>query len=497
MANITMSYGTYTFSPVPIINISKEYKKTEDNRILSVINKLSLDGTLINSVGSVTGLMYAKDTLSNALTQNGCLFNLNCNGDALIECRPKVLSLSFKDTSNHWNNTIGYSAELEYEEASGSGEISNAYYLDSASEDWQLEPMEDKPYFSWTISGGGITDARPYLYKLTHNISAKGRNVYDNCSSITKEGWQYAGDFCSGLMGTGSISNPILSLPDANYTYYNYNRTQAVQKYAGNYTVNENWTVFKSGVGVPGAALEDFTVDIKKPSETDVCMVGIQGSIQGLDTKTFGTADVTSMNVVTQKYAAALNYYNNVNSRFYSRAQQALLNSNITNSALNPTNFSQTLGHNISNGVINYSYEYSTKPTPCVSGALSESIGFQIDYPQDVMASITILGRAAGPIIQLMGTRTAYQYRMSIDVSVPIITGCGTGQWLLTYTGCPHSGVRTYLAQMEASLSGSYGTLAKTSDTITWNPREGKYARNVSWIAVPCAGAGTAVNDLP
>ena len=486
---VTMSYGAYNFSPVPLVNFAREYKKSEDGRILSAVIKVTLDGTLVSIDGSLTNVITLKDALSSAVAQNGCLFTIDCSG-SLLSKNTRVLGLSFKNSQNNWINSVGYTLELEYDDSNVSGEISDASNLDSLGEEWQIEPIEDKPYFHWSASG--TDDARPYLYKMTHTISAKGRAIYTGCSSGALEPWEYAANYCSGKVGA---TNNILGVTGA---YYNYNRTQAVQKYAGTYNINENWMVFKSDnvTGIPGAALEDFTIDVQQSYENDIITVGVQGNIQGLEVNTYTGVNIITKLTTTDKYSSALSYFNSVSSRFFNRAQQGLTNSTTSTRALNPLKVNKTIGHNIGNGIITYNYGYNNKPSPCVANALSESINFTVDYPQDVIANISVLGRTAGPIIQLMGTRTAYNYSLGIDVTVPIVTGCTIASWALTDSACPHANVKTYLCQMEASLSGSYGQLAKTADHITWNPKEGKYVRNVSWTAVPCAGAGTAVNDL-
>jgi len=486
-----MSYGTYTFSPVPIVNLTREYKRAEDGRILSAVIKVSLNGFLVSTAGSFTSINTLRDTLSTAFAQNGCLFEVKCGDTTIISKNSRVLALAFTNSPNNWINSLGYTAELEYDETAVGGEIANTSNLDSLSEDWQIEAIEDKPYFSWVASG--VTDSRPYLYRLSHTLNAKGRAIYTGCSSGVAEPWQYAANYCSGKVGSSG------NLFGVTGSYYNYSRTQAAQKYAGTYSIAENWVVFKdAGIsGIPAHALEDFTIDISYPNDTNIITVGVQGTIQGLESASYTGLNIVDKTVATGRYTSALTYFSGVSSRIYNRAQQGVLNSSFGSvRALNPLQYDRTIGHNVGNGVINYNYTYTNKPSPCVANALTENITFNVEYPKDVYASIAILGRAAGPLVQLMGTRTEYQYSMGIDVSVPIVTGCSVANLLPTATGSPHASVRSYLCDMESTLSGTYGTLTKTADNETWNPREGKYARTVTWLAVPCGGAGTAVNDL-
>ena len=281
---------------------------------------------------------------------------------------------------------------------------------------------------------------------------------------------------------------------------YNHHRTQSAQKYGGQYNINETWTIFRSGSsGIPGNALEDFTIDIKQSSDTNILTVGIQGTIQGLETVSYTGIDVLTYNVTVDKYTSALSFWSGVQGRLLPRCQKALTNGISplpTLSGLNPTKINKSLGQNVTNGVITYSYEYTNKPSTCVSGALNEDIQFAYEFPTDVFASIVVLGRASGPIIQLMGTRTAYTLTANIDVNMPIVTGCAWSLWDLNSVGCPHSSVKTLLSNVESGLSASYSTLVKTKDTPSWNPTQGKYNRSVTWLYNACTGSGTAVGDL-
>jgi len=494
---ITMVYGSYSFNPVPLFSSNvKEYRKTDAGQILSCKHGIALNGVLTplatGGVGGISNVYILKNILYSGLKQQGCELKLSCDSSTLLSVYPKINSINFADSTNHETHSISYTIDLEYEDTLPSGEISGALYLDSMSEEWSLEPQEDKPFYTNTLSTG--SDTRPLSYRLSHNLSAKGNAVYSGCGTLAAEPWTYARDFCSGRLGYNSGN---LGLALNNLTPFNHSRTQTLNKEAGRYAVVENWLIFDTRIsGVPGNALEDFTVDVKKPSASDIISVGIQGTIQGLESVSYTGINTVDRSVSISKFSSALTYWSGVSGRLLARAQNALTNAGIAYSrSLNPTLIDKSISQNMPNGVLSYSYEFTNKPSPCVSNALVENINFSYAYPQDIYGAIPIIGRSSGPIIQLMGTRTPYTLTASVDVVVPIVTGCTFALLSLTGVGCPHSDVKTFLSSIESSL-GSNDTLVKIDDKPSWIPTEGKYSRSVTWLYNTCAGSGTAVSEL-
>ena len=66
-------------------------------------------------------------------------------------------------------------------------------------------------------------------------------------------------------------------------------------------------------------------------------------------------------------------------------------------------------------------------------------------------------------------------------------------------TGCPISGFGVYLAQrpdtiiesqivtpIEDDLEAAYAVVFRDTDTSSWQPREGRYSRNIRWIYGSC-----------
>jgi len=504
MANVTMKYGTYNFNPVPMINFAKEYNKTEDGRILNTATKLSLNGMLAippNSTGGIYQLNALKTGLVTAFNQQGSTLLLKCDNTNILSINPRILSLQFRDSSNNWLMSVPYSIELEYQD-SASGEISNAQYVDSVSNTWSIEPIEDQPYFTWSPSG--IIDSSPYLFKIIHHISAKGRAIYANTNVLAGSGnpdpYENARDFCNSNLGTVAEMLTLLNSPPANILnlrLYNYHRVQNADKWGGSYTVDENWMLYKSMSGTHGYAIENFTVDIKQSDTNNIATVGIQGTIQGLERITLTGIDVLAMAHEETKYYNAQSYWNGVKSLLPVRAKYAydVYMTGVTKS-LNLAKTNKSVGVNPKNGTINYNYEWTNTPSPLIAGAISENISFDYSFPTDKYAMIDILGRKSGPVIQLLDSRTPYELSLNIDVVVDPVAGTLPSHFYLSNSSCPHDNVKVFLSLVESELSTQYTTLVKTQDKPSWNPKAGSYRRNVVWVYNNCVETGTAISGL-
>lgn len=529
MSDITMYYGEYAFMPIPLIGVSRVYNKTEDGRLLSATTKLSLDGTLTpyptGDTGGIDIIVGLKGELENAFRDNGLLFKLLCNGNVLLSGMPKINSLSFKNSASNWVNSIGYTIDLEYEDPTVSGEFPYPNIL-SSSDNWNIEPADGRQYYEWDISAPA-TDFGPAIthkeigrrdYKVTRNLSAVGVASYDNGRlKNDKEAWKYAEAFCSGNAAFPSGGLFGLTAAQSSGVLFNHGRVQAIDKQAGKYSLTDTWLLYGSGsLGNGYLATESYTINIQSSLENPISQINIQGQIQGLESGRY----IETPNVKDEVFSAkaskwhnATGYFNAIQQVMYARVlttYNTVFAKEISNGWLKrtvcPVSFGRTVGMNVANGSISYSYEFSNKLPPYVSGAYAESINFSADYPKDQFATINVLGRASGPVVQLMGTRTPYSLNMTVDLVVEPVSGYFPVE-LMSLVGntnvnrygqnvCPHNQIKTLISGIEENLNNNFNTLVKTDDKVTWSPHLGKYNRSVSWLYNSCNGSGTAVKDL-
>ncbi len=495
MPNITMQYGDYSFSPVPPITLNKEYTRTNDGTIIGSVFKLNLDGVLYAPTGGLSSIIAAQDSLRDAFDIDGKNFTILCDGSTLIDCYPRINGPNFAPTPNNWVLTCQYSIELEFDDEPAPtggfaviGENTGIMppFLRDAQESWSVEFIEDKSYYMLTLPTGAGADSIPYQLRLTHNVSAVGKKRYTG-AGLEKEAWESAKDYVLPKLGYNSsiiTQSGVLNLQASAFGPFNHMRSCSIDESAGSYGVVETWMVINSGAaGVAGRAIEDFTVEVRTGLDNDLTTVGIQGLIQGLETRTYGTSP-NDFAITESKFVAASGYWNTIKdtARVYPRAQ--LLATGATR-PLNIRPLSKSVGYNPSNGTINYSYEYNDRPSNCVSNAINETITITDTNPVDVFAEIQIPGRALGPILQDMGTITTRKRDINIDVMVAPATGCGTTSALFATN--PSSDVNTIINLFYAELTGSYGQVFKHQDTSTWEPKTGRYTVSVGWTYQDCS----------
>lgn len=506
MSVTTMTYGGYSFSPVPTLDITKQHIKSEAQVPLGSIFRTRLNGFLIPSgqggLEVTTDLMHE---LRTAFSGDGQLFSVQCDGQTVMECNPRILGIQFNESTDNWVNRIPYSIEIEYDNEpvniglEGSGEDYEhgliPPFIDNASENWSVEFIEDNAYFLWNISGD-VTDSCPYTLRVTHSVTAKGRNHYNSGGDLRKPAWQEARDYVTPLLGydTGIVQGEqVLNFDITEFDRYNHIRTNQVDELGGNYSVTETWLVVNSGnIGILSNALEDFTVNVRTSLESDLTTVGIDGNIQGLESRTYSTGGVGTtgdFSIDESKYDAASSYWNLVQDRLFGRALYA--GSGTSTRDLNPTPNITSVGHNPTRGIITYAYEYNDRPCNFISNSLFENISINDSHPTDIFAELAVLGRAVGPILQDISTVTSFKRNVNIDVIMPIPTvNCSDFDNIVNLIGeAPTGDVASLLCSIETNLTGAYSQVFKSQDTSSWEPKTGRYNRQVEWTVGDCSGS--------
>ena len=145
------------------------------------------------------------------------------------------------------------------------------------------------------------------------------------------------------------------------------------------------------------------------------------------------------------------------------------------------------MGLNEYAGEISYALDFDNRPTNILSGVLTENISVTDTYPGDVFATIPILGRKTGPILQALGSRTEYRRDLSLDL-------------LMDYTDLPYGSGRSSLLLQKPSLVEPTRTqlirlvremspekepgIRKwfvSAPVENWVPKEGRYTLSLSW----------------
>lgn len=482
-----MSYGSYNFTPVPFLRIAKEYGKTSDGTRIGTIYRTTLNGTLVNTnPGGLNSVMSGQDMLKSGLAIDGQLFLLQCNSGTVLSCYPRINSINFETSDNNWVYTCPYSIEIEFDDqiappSSLSDGAVQPPYIQSATEEWNIEFADDKNYYDW-----GGTDKPPYQLRMTHNVSAVGKRHY-GASGLRKEAWKEARDYVVTKLGfdySVLASSGSLNIATGLFAPYNHVRSNNINETDGSYGVSESWLVINSGtLASPNyAAIEDFTVTTKQSIEKDLVTVNIEGTVQGLEARSFGTSP-GDYSITRTKDTNAANYYS-------SKVVPLLYGRCSTEYAMNTSPVSQSYAVNPVAGTYTYSFEYNNRPSNCITGALTESIVINDNNPTDVFATLTVLGRTNGPILQGMGTVTASTREVSIECVMSRVTGCPTSSGLAhaLIAASPKNQVKDLLCAFQSDLQANYGYVYKNADSEKWEPKEGRYSRQVTWTYQQCSG---------
>jgi hypothetical protein len=493
MANTSVSYNGNRIIPAPFVSIQKEYNKTGDGQIVGASYNIALIGKLIFNTGSpndsgtfYTGTGYpANDTSTDALANLShkiegmrTLFSVpgknleiqGCGGTAPIKCYPVMKSINFPE--GPWYQTVDYTVNLEANEMFGLGGredggefFASGLYLKDANEEWSIEFNEQ-----------GESVNYPYTYKVSHNVNAVGMRNYDG-GGLQSIGYSNAkrwvltklGVDNTFLYGSGGLNIPTF------YNPYNYIRTENINELGGSYAIVENWII------ASGTSTEDFKVSIKRSVEEPSVKVSIDGSINGLEVKN------SDMKVVTPKIDNAEIKLSGLLlgspiHQIYNRAQQ------YGGIGLNFNPLSYSIMKDPFNGIISYTYDYDDRPYNMVSGSLMESFNIQGTNSVDVFASISVPGRTTGPILQNMNTITAPKFSINIEILMPRYSGIpnSIANALAMKNSSPRSGVQEIVDNFRGALNTGYSIVFVDNDNEVWNPRTGRYSRDISWTYGSC-----------
>jgi len=246
-----------------------------------------------------------------------------------------------------------------------------------------------------------------------------------------------------------------------------------------------------------GNAYEDFEINTSQTLGEPYITVTIDGTINGLTNLSYGGCPTTGV----PKFNNAIAHWSgSVSGALYSRASKVLLATpplsghvgaggpqNFPSNALNNLELSKTVGYNPVAGTVTYSCTYDNRPAHCYIHAITEDVTFSESEPNDVFASLTILGKASGPLYQTIGTVGPRTRELSINAVLPMQTDCvGTG---IDGGGSFFNAPDVYDAMVlnyAAILNWNYDQVFVTASSKTWEPKTGRFSLNQSWTVGSC-----------
>ena len=490
-------------------------------------------GHQFDGYGNAVSSFRAKDDLLYALNNDGKLFSVKflgagplCSGYAVYTSGTRVNSVEFS-SNDQWVKKVDYSIEIfsRTHLTTGMGDP-GLYNTDGA--------------YDLIVGSGGFTELQSYDREYSVEVLAKPNQFGTGCTPLwlqvgvstsaqTIEGaetkayttYPTSADFdnvasgflrSAGMIGGASGFDPVLT-----------QRNHGLNILGGNYNWSDTYVMKPSsgeykGKNVPtGNVIDTFNLDVSSSLEDAIITVNLQGELRGLEpfvgTPTesgsgspgpFGLALPAATKMSTaifaaQSYLDEALYVNTGDGSdsyptkergaplLFDRAATAYSglgspSTVILNLSSEP--ISKSVAYNTNEGTIGYNFSYSNRPVNCYSGALSETISISRGLATDVHSSLVILGRANGPILQDIGTKTASTTECSIEAVVVPQTGytCTGDFWV----GAPTEFYQELIDSVEVGIADTYGTYFLTANNINWDPRTGRLGRTASWIHTDC-----------
>lgn len=467
----SVSYDGRRLIPAPLVSISRERVESEDGGPLGPAFSVTLRGTLVAYKGSPdsTGQLWtqsgypddeevpAQERLASLLRKQEAIRRLFVSDGAILEIqnapaaplkiRPRVRSVEFPEGPYHTVCEYVIVCEADYVEGlADAGLFESSPRVRGVSEEWSIEPLDENI--------GTLT--------LTHSLSATGKRLFDESGGLLdgKKPWENARDWVLtklGLVPAMMAASGVLNGEGESLQAFNHFRTQSVGEYAGTFSCTERWVCYSPGSSPP--ATNDYEVSLRHNEQEDRTTVSLNGTVTGLLQR---NADLS---VNKTKWANAHDFWlAEVRPYLFTTAQE-LVGDDV---ALHPDPVASQVGLNENAGTITYSFEYNNRPDALVPGALSDSITVNHNHPGRIHAQIPIFGRAAGPVLQDIGTVGPRRTTVSLEAQMP-----SSKQG---YLGSAPNTNGLVLSLMPAGTQ-----VFLDSDEESFSPTTGRYSRNVTW----------------
>jgi len=484
--SVTMTYGSYNFSPVPSYTYSTSVERTPGTNIcLSTPAEIQLEGLIFptgtQGFGPVTSGI---NELVELFKCTGCQdFVIQCNGANVINGPARVTSFNVnpRTDSDLYVNTAAYSVTLQMVSISGDEYLNQPSGISAISEEWGFDFLDER--VGGTVSTQNVFNGDDrnisvqQAFTITHSINVTAPYCCKT-SDPDVTGWQRAIDYVRNELAvpvpdTGAYG--LFAVP-ADLGYFNHFRTFSKNIHDGSISVNDTWTACESG------ALEDFDVNFEDGIDSYLKTVTVNGTIQGLATIGYDT-EVTGI----PKIDRAFDYFKAISGDIYSRAA-TIYNGNIDSSgndmSLNINPLTSSIGYNTNGGSVTYNFTFDDRPYNCVASAKSEIINITEGNPNDIFSNITVLGRLAGPLYQDINTIGQRTREISIEAILPPDTNCLTNG---IYTVTAPTGYDAFVSGYQSGLMTTYDQVFVNSENKTWTPKEGRFTFNKSWTVGGCS----------
>ncbi len=489
----------------------------QQEQLKSLFSEPVLRFEINNIDGSATPSTVAYVRLQSLNFEDGVFFN-TCRYTAVFTAE----YMTYDGTSLHDGDKMANLIEADDiqqnfatigEERTSLGGVVSDY-----TETWSIEVDDSLGVTSDTAYDKIIT---PRSYRVTRDISVTGRDYLFEDSDQTfkkSEAWREAKGFASKVLltdhvedypqrnSTGFLANNVINL-SSGYGGYNHFRVENIDKTAGVVNINDTWLICS------GTAFENYSSSISSSNDNPYVAVTLNGTIKGVSSIS-ASGDYYGGNQVNNNLA---NPYDNALKKYYKVANDGSFGINsllykransVVEPGLNPQPLSIALSDDKFAGEITYSIQFDNRPQNVVTEAISEVISVNDTYPGDLYALIPVIGRPTGPVLQYIGGRTEYKRDVSLelvfdytDIDYGNNTGAGIRKKLMLSKPSLNNPTRGQINDLVKQLSPmSEPSLRKcflNPPQESWNPKEGRYSLNLSWVYELSDGDADVADNNP
>jgi len=534
ITGVNVTYGDYQFKPAPDVSYEREtYAIKNNGNIIGGVYTISLEGTLIPEAvgeGGALEVFRAQEDLHSAFTGNYREFIAEFLGDescsgTVISGRPLVNSISIS-SPDYYTKRANYSISLGFAASSISG---TQDYLGTGL---NLEDAQTNYSFSYVKKPTKFYGVEfPPVLEISRSVSAVGQTIstgeLGDGSALCISGLTNAINYVTGVatleLQNVEVNNLLSLGTEVAYGYRTYltDRSVSQDETAGSVSVDDTFiavaNLMPTGVDANGnpsgpntlpngvtngpqsgfvklgeyPVNDTFSLNVEKSNQDGTTSVTMDGLVKAYPTYKLGDgsfsliSDSGAFDIARTytRFCLDSDVFSTRAAMAYSGAIPETL-TGVIGTPFNRKPISEAYGYNIEEGTISYNISFDNRPAHCVTGVISEQINVTKNRPTDVHAVVTVLGRAAGPILQDIGTKTAFTQDLSISAAVVPSTGCATGDNY--FDAAPTTQYDAVVDKLEESISGDGNTIFRTADNETFDVKTGRYTRQCSWIYTSC-----------
>lgn len=454
--NSDVDSGAFVFTYAPLVSVNSTviFDKTQStynqgtaSTATARKDTITLTGYLRNSgittaSGQVDYILTRQGSLRNAVDKKWLTLEINdCNGNLLetfSDCN--LVSLDFPEGNYVQYGQFTLVLERYYTANMTNGHIDYQWSFD-------VQTNTDMGYLN---SSNNDIKSTHYLVGI-ENITASTDGASANVRSFVNSMRQFYGTAATVYLTGGNLYD-VSNTTGTAYGVYNieYSTSADVTQSTLTYTAKFILVPTDGYHSTQGLAKLSSTYE----SSADGAVGRLTGSIMGLRRgySTTGSNDITNN---------AKTCYNAISGNAIS-----IINGDVGAGIPTGKNRSaETVTKNNGIGTVDFSIEYETKSHQ-VANTTYERIEVTTNPSRSIFATIPVIGRSAGPILQDTSGNTEKTRDFMIEVVYQQGYGDSTGPGTIT---------------VQDSWKPT-GTVFESSNSHTWNPSERRFIRRKSWV---------------